>query len=88
MCYSVVAHADGDSRRRRPHRVHLRARRHSGAWTFTLVAPADHAVGGDENDLTINLSSILRATDFDKDTVAASGQRLVITATTNRRRAR
>src|SRR5262249_60778113 len=51
----------------------------SGAWTFTLVGQLDHAAGNNENDLTINLSSILRATDFDQDTVAAAPNALIIT---------
>src|SRR5262249_11884264 len=51
----------------------------SGAWTFTLVGQLDHAAGNNENDLTIDLSSILRATDFDQDTVAAAANALVIT---------
>src|SRR5262249_60478697 len=51
----------------------------SGAWTFTLADQLDHAAGNDENDLTINLSSILRATDFDQDTVAAAANALIVT---------
>ena len=56
----------------------------TGAWTFTLVDQLDHptlnGLPGDntENDLTIDLSSILRATDFDSDTVAAAANALVI----------
>ncbi|HKU99819.1 MAG TPA: hypothetical protein VJR58_31275, partial [Vineibacter sp.] len=57
----------------------------SGAWTFTLVDQLDHptlngGAGDDtENDLAINLSSILRATDFDGDTVAAAANALIVT---------
>src|SRR5262249_24440490 len=57
----------------------------SGAWTFTLADQLDHptlnGLPGDdtENDLAIDLSSILRATDFDSDTVAAAANALVIT---------
>jgi T1SS-143 domain-containing protein len=57
----------------------------SGAWTFTLVDQLDHptlnGLPGDdtENDLAINLSSILRATDFDSDTVAAAANALIVT---------
>src|SRR5262245_32839997 len=57
----------------------------TGAWTFTLVDQLDHpslnGLPGDdtENDLTINLSSILRATDFDQDTVAAAANALIVT---------
>src|SRR4029434_6918557 len=35
----------------------------TGAYTFTLVDQIDHAAGLNENDLTINLSSIIPATD-------------------------
>ena len=51
----------------------------TGAWTFTLVGHLDHAAGADENNLTINLSSIVRATDSDSDTVTAGATGLVIT---------
>ena len=57
----------------------------TGAWTFTLVDQLDHptlnGLAGDdtENDLAINLSSILRATDFDGDTVAAAANALIVT---------
>ena len=57
----------------------------TGAWTFTLVDQLDHAsldgLPGDdtENDLPINLSSILQATDFDSDTVAAAPNALIVT---------
>src|SRR5262249_21477570 len=50
----------------------------SGAWTFTLVDQLDHpslnGLAGDdtENDLAINLSSNLLATDFDQETAAAA----------------
>src|SRR5262249_31815853 len=56
-----------------------------GAWPFPLVDQLDHpslnGLPGDdtENDLTINLSSILRATDFDQDTVAAAANALIVT---------
>ncbi|CAN7334059.1 beta strand repeat-containing protein [Mesorhizobium caraganae] len=57
----------------------------TGAWTFTLADQLDHptlnGLPGDneENDLTINLSSILRAADADGDTVAAAANALVVT---------
>ena len=57
----------------------------TGDWTFTLVDQLDHPTlngqAGDdtENDLAINLSSILRATDFDGDTVAAAANALIVT---------
>ena len=51
----------------------------TGAWTFTLVGHLDHAAGADENNLTINLSSIVRATNSDSDTVTAGATGLVIT---------
>ncbi|MFZ6049111.1 DUF5801 repeats-in-toxin domain-containing protein [Pseudomonas sp. CR3202] len=51
----------------------------AGAYTFTLLKPLDHAAGGDENDITLNLGSLLRATDADGDTVTAAAEKLVIT---------
>jgi T1SS-143 domain-containing protein len=51
----------------------------AGAYTFTLLKPLDHAAGNDENDITINLGSLLRATDKDGDTVTAAAEKLVIT---------
>ena len=57
----------------------------TGAWTFTLVDQLDHPTlnglpeDDTENDLAINLSSILRATDFDSDTVAAAANALIVT---------
>ncbi|MDH4567173.1 hypothetical protein E8E95_10820 [Pseudomonas sp. BN414] len=51
----------------------------AGAYSFTLLKALDHAAGNDENDITINLGSLLRATDADGDTVAASAEKLVIT---------
>ncbi|MGF6456756.1 DUF5801 repeats-in-toxin domain-containing protein [Pseudomonas frederiksbergensis] len=51
----------------------------AGAYTFTLLKPLDHAAGNDENDITINLGSLLQATDKDGDTVTAAAEKLVIT---------
>ncbi|QQZ39842.1 hypothetical protein IF690_17515 [Pseudomonas sp. SK3(2021)] len=51
----------------------------AGAYTFTLLQPLDHAAGNDENDLTINLGTLLQATDKDGDTVTAAAEKLVIT---------
>ena len=54
-------------------------------YSFTLADQIDHAtlngLAGDneENDLAINLSSLIRATDFDGDTVASGASGLVIT---------
>src|SRR4029079_17154759 len=45
----------------------------TGAWTFTLSKPLDHALGSDENDLTINFGGLVQATDKDGDTVTATG---------------
>ena len=66
------------------HRVHLRAQRHD--WRLDLhpgrpARPPDPQRRRDdtENDLAINLSSILRATDFDGDTVAAAANALIVT---------
>ncbi|MEE3637097.1 hypothetical protein UIA24_23025, partial [Pseudomonas sp. AL 58] len=51
----------------------------AGAYSFTLLKPLDHAAGNDENDITINLGSLLQATDKDGDTVTAAADKLVIT---------
>ncbi|WP_080710580.1 DUF5801 repeats-in-toxin domain-containing protein [Pseudomonas chlororaphis] len=51
----------------------------AGAYSFTLLKPLDHAAGNDENDITINLGSLLRASDKDGDTVTAAAEKLVIT---------
>ncbi|WP_097303989.1 T1SS-143 repeat domain-containing protein [Pseudomonas chlororaphis] len=51
----------------------------AGAYTFTLLQHLDHAAGNDENDLTLNLGSLLQATDKDGDTVTAAADKLVIT---------
>ncbi|PMY33949.1 hypothetical protein C1Y35_25260, partial [Pseudomonas sp. GW456-L14] len=51
----------------------------AGAYTFSLLQALDHAAGNDENDLTINLGSLLQATDKDGDTVTAAADKLVIT---------
>ncbi|WP_458736994.1 T1SS-143 repeat domain-containing protein [Pseudomonas chlororaphis] len=51
----------------------------AGAYTFTLLQHLDHAAGNDENDITINLGSLLQATDKDGDTVTAAADKLVIT---------
>jgi T1SS-143 domain-containing protein len=51
----------------------------AGAYSFTLLQPLDHPVGDDENDLAINLGSLLQATDKDGDTVTAAAESLVIT---------
>ncbi|AZC38069.1 DUF5801 repeats-in-toxin domain-containing protein [Pseudomonas chlororaphis] len=51
----------------------------AGAYTFTLLKPLDHAAGNDENDITINLGTLLQATDKDGDTVTATAEKLVIT---------
>ncbi|MCJ1884351.1 hypothetical protein LNN38_05760 [Pseudomonas sp. LA21] len=51
----------------------------AGAYTFTLLGPLDHASGNNENDLTLNLGTLLQATDKDGDTVTASAEKLVIT---------
>ena len=47
----------------------------TGAWTFTLLRPLDHADDGTdtENDLTINFGGLVQATDADGDTVTATG---------------
>ena len=50
----------------------------SGAWDFVLSGPLDHAIGDNENDIVLSLGSLLQATDFDGDFVAAAGS-VVIT---------
>ncbi|WP_454877177.1 T1SS-143 repeat domain-containing protein, partial [Pseudomonas farris] len=51
----------------------------AGAYTFTLLKPLDHPAGNNENDITLNLGSLLQATDKDGDTVTAAAEKLVIT---------
>ncbi|HAU1515282.1 TPA: type I secretion C-terminal target domain-containing protein, partial [Legionella pneumophila] len=51
----------------------------NGNYSFTLLAKLDHAAGADENDISINLGSVIRATDSDGDTVTAAADGLVIT---------
>ncbi|QLL16564.1 hypothetical protein H0I86_14315 [Pseudomonas chlororaphis subsp. aurantiaca] len=51
----------------------------AGAYTFSLLQPLDHAAGNDENDLVLNLGTLLQATDKDGDTVTAAADKLVIT---------
>ncbi|WP_371355942.1 hypothetical protein ACA087_04955 [Pseudomonas chlororaphis] len=51
----------------------------AGAYTFSLLQPLDHATGNDENDLVLNLGTLLQATDKDGDTVTAAADKLVIT---------
>ena len=51
----------------------------TGAYDFTLVDQLDHALGNNENDLAVNLSSIIQATDNDGDSVSAGANGLVIT---------
>ena len=50
----------------------------SGAYTFTLQKPLDHATANDENDLTINLGTVVQATDKDGDTVTAAAEKVAI----------
>uniref|UniRef100_UPI003FD0CB31 T1SS-143 repeat domain-containing protein n=1 Tax=Pseudomonas sp. SBT1-2 TaxID=3027852 RepID=UPI003FD0CB31 len=51
----------------------------AGAYSFTLLQPLDHPAGNDENDITLNLGTLLKATDKDGDTVTAAAEKLVIT---------
>ncbi|MDJ0642092.1 MAG: DUF5801 repeats-in-toxin domain-containing protein [Erythrobacter sp.] len=44
----------------------------TGDWTFTLLAPLDHAAGGDENDLFFDFAGLIIATDADGDEVLAT----------------
>ena len=54
-----------------------------GSYTFTLLDQLDHpdTVGGDnsENELQLQLGSVLKVTDKDGDSVTATAQKLVIT---------
>lgn len=53
----------------------------TGAYTFTLLKPLDHAAGNaenDENDITINLGTAVQATDKDGDTVTATAEKVAI----------
>ena len=47
----------------------------TGAWTFELEGPLDHAAGDSENatDIVVDFGGLLVATDADGDSVAASG---------------
>ncbi|MDB5885751.1 MAG: hypothetical protein JWR74_1922 [Polaromonas sp.] len=51
----------------------------TGAYTFTLFKPLDHAAGNGENDITINLGTVVQATDKDGDTVTAAADKVAIT---------
>ena len=51
----------------------------AGNFTFTLVDQLDHATGGDENDLVLNLGSVLVATDRDGDSISGNSNGLQIT---------
>ena len=50
----------------------------TGAYTFTLLKPLDHAAGNAENDITVNLGTVVQATDKDGDTVTASAEKVAI----------
>ena len=45
----------------------------NGDYTFTLVDQLDHAAGLGENNLPINLASVVTFTDFDGDAITLSG---------------
>src|SRR5690606_27084489 len=49
-----------------------------GSWKFDLEGPLDHATGNNENNLNIDLSSVVTATDADGDSVTAANGALVI----------
>ncbi|MHA6334654.1 T1SS-143 repeat domain-containing protein [Qipengyuania sp. CAU 1752] len=44
----------------------------TGGWTFTLLAPLDHADGANENDITVNFGGMITATDADGDTIVST----------------
>jgi T1SS-143 domain-containing protein len=50
----------------------------TGAWTFTLVDQLDHALGNGENDLTIQLGSLIVGTDSDGDSAQAASNAIQI----------
>ena len=51
----------------------------TGAYTFTLEQPLDHPVAGTEDNIDLDFSSLVRATDADGDPVTANPGGLVIT---------
>src|SRR2546427_478331 len=51
----------------------------TGAYTFTLSAHLDHAAGAGENNLVIDFSSLVTATDSDGDSVGANASGLSVT---------
>jgi len=58
----LTASADG-------HEVFTLKLYQNGKFTFTLEGPLDHAKGHGENVLELNLSSVIKATDFDGDSI-------------------
>lgn len=51
----------------------------TGAYSFSLLDQLDHPTANTEDDLALQLGSILVATDGDGDTVTATAEKLVIT---------
>lgn len=49
----------------------------NGSWQFSLAGPLDHALGDNENDLSIEFGPLVQATDADGDTVTATGSLLI-----------
>src|SRR5262249_23700989 len=45
----------------------------TGAWTFTLINPIDHASDAGENTASVKLAGLIHAADFDLDAVTLSG---------------
>ncbi|HET8786829.1 MAG TPA: VCBS domain-containing protein, partial [Candidatus Limnocylindrales bacterium] len=50
-----------------------------GSWTFDLVGALDHPAGDFENNIDLDLGSIILATDSDGDSSAAAGGAFIIT---------
>ena len=50
-----------------------------GSYTFTLINPLDDSAGGGENSRTLDLSTLVKATDFDGDTVTLASGDFTIT---------
>jgi T1SS-143 domain-containing protein len=51
------------------HHVFTLTVHNDGSWTFTLLEPLDHPAGNDENSISIDLSGLVQAVDFDGDAV-------------------
>src|SRR5205814_702169 len=50
-----------------------------GSYSFNLLGQLDHPAGNGENDLNIDLSSIIKVTDFDGDSINLDANSFLIT---------